>query len=262
MTLLIRKIVGWEAVGTQKKSSSQKPWVLGDFWGDSGWTKYRTRVFFVFIPCFVEFLFSWCTFPASNPFYFLVFTNNSLCSVHLNCFIRRQSLCIQATTTAKSCDQLFNDITMGSCDQTHLESFRMGLNHKRANSRVTLYTTGHLHTAVPHCSHSRTPIVHTAVPQENNEHGGVYLRFRAVCKLPGCVEGHRWNWITQPFLGLIWSWSTYTLYAHVIWSLAEIIYVRHAVNNCLFEVGPLCKGFPHCKNRFRVSRVLTHKKPS
>ena len=32
-------------------------------------------------------------------------------------------------------------------------------------SRVTLYTTGHLHTAVPHCSHSRAPIVHTAVPR-------------------------------------------------------------------------------------------------
>ena len=57
-------------------------------------------------------------------------------------------------------------------------------------TRVTLYTAGHLHTAVPHCSHSRAPIVHTAVPRENNEHGCVYLRCRAVCKLPGCVEGH------------------------------------------------------------------------
>ena len=61
-------------------------------------------------------------------------------------------------------------------------------------SRVTLYTAGHLHTAVPHCSHSRAPIVHTAVPRENNEHGCVYLRCRAVCKLPGCVEGHPWYW--------------------------------------------------------------------
>ena len=59
-------------------------------------------------------------------------------------------------------------------------------------SRVTLYTAGHLHTAVPHCSHSRAPIVLTAVPRENNEHGCVYLRCRAVCKLPGCVEGHPW----------------------------------------------------------------------
>ena len=68
-----------------------------------------------------------------------------------------------------------------------------------ARPRVTLYTAGHLHTAVPHCSHSRAPIVHTAVPRENNEHGCVYLRCRAVCKLPGCVEGHPWipaeqNW--------------------------------------------------------------------
>ena len=55
---------------------------------------------------------------------------------------------------------------------------------------MTLYTAGHLHTAVPHSSHSRAPILHTAVPGENNEHGCVYLRCRAVCKLPGCVEGH------------------------------------------------------------------------
>ena len=59
-------------------------------------------------------------------------------------------------------------------------------------ARVILYTAGHLHTAVPHCWHSRAPIVHTAVPRENNEHGCVYLRCRAVCKLPGCVEGHPW----------------------------------------------------------------------
>ena len=38
--------------------------------------------------------------------------------------------------------------------------------------------------------HSRAPIVHIAVHRENNEHGCVYLRCRAVCKLPGCVEGH------------------------------------------------------------------------
>ena len=61
------------------------------------------------------------------------------------------------------------------------------------NSRVNLYTAGHLHTVVPHCSHSRAPIVHTAVLRENNEHGCVYLRCRAVGKLPGCVEGHPWN---------------------------------------------------------------------
>ena len=65
--------------------------------------------------------------------------------------------------------------------------------YSSTQSRVTLYTAGHLHTAVPHCSHSRAPIVHTAVPRENNEHGCVYLRCRAVCKLPGCVEGHPWQ---------------------------------------------------------------------
>ena len=42
------------------------------------------------------------------------------------------------------------------------------------HSRVTLYTTGPLYTAVPLCSHSRGPIVDTAVPRENNEHGCVY----------------------------------------------------------------------------------------
>ena len=72
--------------------------------------------------------------------------------------------------------------------------FRCGLHVAWAYSRVTLYTAGHLHTAVPHCSHSRAPIVHTAVPRENNEHACVYLCCRAVCKLklPGCVEGHPW----------------------------------------------------------------------
>ena len=79
-------------------------------------------------------------------------------------------------------------------------------------SRVTLYTAGHLHTAVPHCSHSRAPIVHTAVLRENNEHGCVYLRCRAVCKLPGCVEGHPWqstvaklsDEVAQGYLGITW----------------------------------------------------------
>ena len=50
-------------------------------------------------------------------------------------------------------------------------------------SRVTLYTAGHLHTAVPHCWHSRAPIVPTAVSRENNEHGCVYLQ--------GCVQAVR-----------------------------------------------------------------------
>ena len=75
----------------------------------------------------------------------------------------------------------FDDVIMCKCICLSLKA------------RVTLYTAGLLHTAVPHCSHSRAPIVHTAVPRENNEHGCVYLRCRAVCKLPGCVEGHPWK---------------------------------------------------------------------
>ena len=70
------------------------------------------------------------------------------------------------------------------------QSANLVANNGNTISRVTLYTAGHLHTAVPHCSHSRAPIVHTAVLRENNEHGCVYLHCRAVCKLPGCVEGH------------------------------------------------------------------------
>ena len=73
------------------------------------------------------------------------------------------------------------------------DELKWGVLCAETSSRVTLYTAGHLHTAVPHCSHSRAPIVHTAVPRENNEHGCVYLRCRAVCKLPGCVEGHPWS---------------------------------------------------------------------
>ena len=117
-------------------------------------------------------------------------------------------------------------------------------------TRVTLYTAGHLHTAVPHCSHSRAPIVHTAVPRENNEHGCVYLRCRAVCKLPGCVEGHpcittlvislppcwwlncgfswccqscqwRWRWVTETFQ---WRcrWVTVTCRRQRRWVMAML----------------------------------------
>ena len=52
--------------------------------------------------------------------YLSFFTSNLLClNVHLNYWISRQSLGIQATTMAMSCD---NDITMGACDQTDFES--------------------------------------------------------------------------------------------------------------------------------------------
>ena len=55
---------------------------------------------------------------------------------------------------------------------------------KSTYTRVTLYTAGHLHTAVPHCSHSRAPIVHTALPRENNEHDCVYLRCMLCASCP------------------------------------------------------------------------------
>ena len=50
--------------------------------------------------------------------------------------------------------------------------------HSRAlaHSRAPLLTQPY-----PHCSQSRAP-----------GNGCVYLRCRAVCKLPGCVEGHPW----------------------------------------------------------------------
>ena len=44
--------------------------------------------------------------------------------------------------------------------------------HSRAlaHSRAPLFTQ-----PCTHCSHSRAPIVHTAVPRENNEHGCVWI---------------------------------------------------------------------------------------
>ena len=96
------------------------------------------------------------------------------------------------------------------CTQQHNASKYMQRKYiiKSLKSRVTLYTVGHLHTAAPHCSHCRAPIVHTAVPREDNEHGCVYLHCRAVCKLPGCVEGYPWKW-NSPFFNqwLLWKLS-------------------------------------------------------
>ena len=92
-------------------------------------------------------------------------------------------------------------------------------------TRVTLYTAGHLHTAVPHCSHSRAPIVHTAMPRENNEHGCVYLRCRAVCKLPGCVEGHPWInvwWFPQATLHIL-SWMLFENSCNSINALTVVV---------------------------------------
>ena len=122
-----------------KKSPSQKTRVwntlpcrfLRGFWLNRIPNKWCVLFYPVFLWIFIL---MGNIFYFHNPFYLLILTSNSLCwSVHLNCSVSRQSLYIQATTTARSCDQLFNDIRMGSCDQTHLESFRMGLNQKGSN---------------------------------------------------------------------------------------------------------------------------------
>ena len=107
---------------------------LGDFWGDSCWTVYRTSVV-LFHP-----VISWIyIFMGNNscfhmPFYLGLFKSNSLCwIVHLNCFISRQLLYIQATTTAMPCDQVFNGMTRGSYDQTDFEFLKLGLDYKKSN---------------------------------------------------------------------------------------------------------------------------------
>ena len=83
-----------------------------------------------FYPILSEFLFHGGHFLFLWYVYLLVFTSSSLCwSIHLNRFSFRQSLCIKEATTAGSCDQLFNGITMGSYDQ----SFMMPLNQKRSH---------------------------------------------------------------------------------------------------------------------------------
>ena len=113
--------------------------------------------------------------------------------------------------------------------------------------RVTFYTAAHLHTAVPHCSHSRAPIVHTAVPRENNEHGCVYLRCRAVCKLPDYVEGRPWYhgyWcagdaIKQPGPGAR-AWATMSLTyfsSNVPVSALEGLYIKGCVFCLVFFWG-------------------------
>ena len=95
-----------------------------------------------------------------------------------------QSPASMASPLFSTCGTVFHS-THCTCVYTAHKKFT-----STSTSRVTLYTAGLLHSAMPHCWHIRAPIVHTAVPRENNEHGCVYLRCRAVCKLPGCVEGH------------------------------------------------------------------------
>ena len=88
-----------------------KDFCRGDFWWVLVELKTK-RVFFLFLSCdsFNSYLMGHVS-CFHNPFYLLFVTSYSVCwSVYLNCFISRQSLCILATTAARSCDHLFNDI--------------------------------------------------------------------------------------------------------------------------------------------------------
>ena len=97
------------------KSPSRNPerrtkgFFLGDFWGGSGWREYRTSVVFIFILWFIEFTSSSGFIPAfilpftwgfSPVIYFVL--------MYISLFISRQSLVIQATTMAMSCDNVWS----------------------------------------------------------------------------------------------------------------------------------------------------------
>ena len=98
------------------------------------------------------------------------------CSLILRCWLSRDISGL--TRTCRGWKNVWNELQTKISQNWFVQCDLLAL------SRVTLYT------AVPQCSHSRAPIVHTAVPRD--EHGCVYLRCTAVCKLPGCVEGHPW----------------------------------------------------------------------
>ena len=64
---IIMKTTEWGilSTGTPVEITKQKSWVrrtkgfcLGDFWGGSGWIEHRTSVVFIFIPWFIEFIYS------------------------------------------------------------------------------------------------------------------------------------------------------------------------------------------------------------
>ena len=131
-----------------------------------------------------------------RPLLFLLFINDFSNFTTEGCALNMYADDMIIYTSAETSDELQMKLQL-CVDNVHqwYNMNRLTVNKRnRLLSRVTLYTAGHLHTAVPHCWHSRAPIVHTAVPRENNGHGCVYLRCRAVCKLPGCVEGHPWLW--------------------------------------------------------------------
>ena len=134
---------------------------------------------------------------------FLVYMNDISCTSQLFKFIFYDDdttlfsfIEYSLPTCTSNVDLLLNNELIYICDWLIIN--KLSLNISKTKYMVLhpyqkyISQLVHLHTAVPHCSHSRAPIVHTAVPRENNEHGCVYLRYRAVCKLPGCVEGHPW----------------------------------------------------------------------
>ena len=105
------------------------PWV-GE--GASGWTEYRTRVFYLH-PEITWINILWQTNPACIFLAIMgVFASNSL---FFNVYLYHLQT-IQSTTTAISCDKLFNDITIGSGDQTNFKYCRMGLNYNGSNWKI------------------------------------------------------------------------------------------------------------------------------
>ena len=83
------------------------------------------------------------------------------------------------------------------------------------------FTGGPLHSRA--LAHSRAPIVHTAVPRENNEHGCVYLRCRAVCKLPGCVEGHPWFYEFEIRVSFRSKNFAHSMWSNLLWCVTNVL---------------------------------------
>ena len=125
----------------------------------------------------------------------------------------------------------FLEPMMSHCDRALRTNFSVQFQSEyqnKENSFENVVTGDLLHSrALAHsCAPLFTqpcPIVHTAVPRENNEHGCVYLRCRAVCKLPGCVEGHPWlsrysiyQNKENPFQNVICKWQPFLLCASIM----------------------------------------------